>query len=190
MALIEKFATVGLPSLAGRASLAGVPLAWRNILANKQRLIRSIAGIAFAVLLMMVELGFRERLSSRACWSNMRQLDGEIMLVSSTKYQFGREAPFLPSSALPGACGTWRCKRAAPVHPKKAAVWKNPQDPWSLVGVQVFAFDPDQPVFLFPGHCQARCAAAAGYGHGGSSRARDLRRSGRGHRNRAVTPRR
>ena len=35
-----------------------VPLAWRNLVSNKLRLVRSIAGIGFAVLLMLVQLGF------------------------------------------------------------------------------------------------------------------------------------
>jgi putative ABC transport system permease protein len=148
MVLIEKFATVGLPSLAGRASLAGVPLAWRNILANKQRLLRSIAGIAFAVLLMMVELGFREGFIASMLVA-IRQLHGEIMLVSSTRYQFGREAPFSrrqlsQAHAVPGVASV------RPLYAqRKAAVWKNPQT-LGLVGVQIFAFDPDQPVFLIP----------------------------------------
>ena len=147
MVLIEKLATVGLPSLAGRASLAGVPLAWRNILANKQRLLRSIAGIAFAVLLMMVELGFREGFIASMLVA-IRQLDGDIMLVSSTRYQFGREAPFSrrqlsQAHAVPGVASV------RPLYAQRAAVWKNPQT-LGLVGVQIFAFDPDQPVFLIP----------------------------------------
>ena len=35
-----------------------VPLAWRNLVDNKRRLLRSSAGIGFAVLLMLVQLGF------------------------------------------------------------------------------------------------------------------------------------
>src|SRR6516162_19625 len=35
-----------------------VPLAWRNLLANKPRLLRSSDGIGFAVLLMLIQLGF------------------------------------------------------------------------------------------------------------------------------------
>jgi len=35
-----------------------VPLAWRNLVASKRRLVRSVAGIGFAVLLMLVQLGF------------------------------------------------------------------------------------------------------------------------------------
>ena len=38
--------------------MRAVPLAWRNLVSSKLRLVRSIAGIGFAVLLMLVQLGF------------------------------------------------------------------------------------------------------------------------------------
>jgi hypothetical protein len=36
-----------------RLAPARVPLAWRNLVADKRRLLRASAGIAFAVLLML-----------------------------------------------------------------------------------------------------------------------------------------
>jgi hypothetical protein len=41
-----------VPGLFAKAQPRSVPLAWRNLVANKQRLLRSTAGIGFAVLLI------------------------------------------------------------------------------------------------------------------------------------------
>jgi len=46
--------------LFAKARPRSVPLAWRNLVANKQRLLRSAAGIGFAVLLMLMQLGFEQ----------------------------------------------------------------------------------------------------------------------------------
>ena len=128
--------------------LAPVPLARRNLLADRRRLLRALAGIAFAVLLMMVELGFRTAFIGSMLLP-IQQLDGDLMLLSSTKYEFDRKAPFprrlfYEARAVPGI---------ASVRPlyleRKTAVWKNPQT-LELFGIQVFGFDPDQPVFLLP----------------------------------------
>jgi hypothetical protein len=70
-----------------------VPLARRNLLANTPRLIRSVSGIAFAVLLMLIELGFRDGFFESMIM-NVRALDGDIMLTNSAKYQVDRISPF------------------------------------------------------------------------------------------------
>src|SRR3954466_325280 len=70
-----------------------VPLAWRNLVSNKVRLVRSIAGSGFAVLLMLVQLGF-ERGFFDASLGMVRQLDGELFILRATKYRFGSEDPF------------------------------------------------------------------------------------------------
>jgi len=145
-------ALLGSFSVARRSSmpriLAPVPLARRNLLADRRRLLRALAGIAFAVLLMMVELGFRTAFIGSMLLP-IQQLDGDLMLLSSTKYEFDRKAPFprrlfYEARAVPGI---------ASVRPlyleRKTAVWKNPQT-LELFGIQVFGFDPDQPVFLLP----------------------------------------
>jgi putative ABC transport system permease protein len=146
MALLESFAVTRRPS--NKPILASVPLARRNLLADKRRLLRALAGIAFAALLMMVELGCRTAFVGSMLLP-IQQLDGDLMLLSSTKYEFGRKAPFsrrlfYEARAVPGI---------ASVRPlyleRKAAAWKNPQTQ-ALFGIQVLAFDPDQPVFLIP----------------------------------------
>ena len=132
----------------GQPILASVPLARRNLLADRRRLLRALAGIAFAVLLMMVELGFRTAFIGSMLLP-IQQLDGDLMLVSSAKYEFGRRTPFLrrlfyEARSVPGI---------ASVRPlyleRRTAVWKNPQT-HELFGIQVIAFNPEEPVFLLP----------------------------------------
>src|SRR6516162_4641323 len=146
MALLERLPVVRRPSMP--RILALVPLARRNLLADRRRLLRALAGIAFAVLLMMVELGFRTAFIGSMLLP-IQQLDGDLMLVSSAKYEFGRRTPFLrrlfyEARSVPGI---------ASVRPlyleRRTAIWKNPQT-HELFGIQVFAFNPAQPVCLLP----------------------------------------
>src|SRR5262249_53028043 len=69
-----------LPSRVGRAGTA-VPLAWRNMLADKRRLLRSTSGIAFAALLMLLQLGFRGAFLDSAL-GVIQNIDGDILLTS------------------------------------------------------------------------------------------------------------
>ena len=62
-----------------------VPLAWRNLLANKPRLLRSSGGIGFAVLLMLIQLGF-ERAFFNASLEIISLLDGDIFIQRASKY--------------------------------------------------------------------------------------------------------
>ena len=146
MTMSASFVSVRWPW--GQPILASVPLARRNLLADRRRLLRALAGIAFAVLLMMVELGFRTAFIGSMLLP-IQQLDGDLMLLSSAKYEFGRRTPFLrrlfyEARSVPGI---------ASVRPlyleRRTAIWKNPQT-HELFGIQVFAFNPDEPVFLLP----------------------------------------
>jgi putative ABC transport system permease protein len=125
-----------------------VPLARRNLLANTPRLIRSVAGIAFAVMLMIIEIGFRDGFLASMVLT-VRALDGDIMLVSSTEYQFDQIAQvswrqLYQARAVPGVA------TARPIYMERfGPIWKNPQDQ-HLFRITAFGFDPDQPVFLFP----------------------------------------
>jgi putative ABC transport system permease protein len=125
-----------------------VPLAWRNLVANKRRLIRSVAGIGFAVLLMLVQLGF-ERGFFDASLGMVRQLDGDIFVMRATKYRFGSEDPF-PLADLDKARAVAGVASVTPLYASwQHFLWQSPSDGKSYP-VQVFAFDPDHPPFLLP----------------------------------------
>jgi putative ABC transport system permease protein len=125
-----------------------VPLAWRNLVSNKRRLVRSSAGIGFAVVLMLVQLGF-ERGFFNASLGMIRQLDGDLFVMRTSKYRFGSEDPFSPRDLDPART----VAGVAGVTPLYASwqrfFWKDPKGDNAYL-VQVFAFDPDHPPFLLP----------------------------------------
>jgi hypothetical protein len=85
MALVEKLAPTGYRIFRRGLSGSAVPLARRNFVANGRRLMRSLAGIAVAALLMMVELGLKTGFVESSL-SILRSLHGDIMLITSAKY--------------------------------------------------------------------------------------------------------
>ncbi len=139
---------VAAASLAARSPLRPVPLAWRNLTANRRRLLRSSGGIGFAVLLMLMQLGF-ERAFFDSSLQIIRGLDGDIFLQSAHKYQFATQDPF-PAAELAAARRVAGVASARPLYADWYDLfWKNPSD-GKVFLVRGFAFDPDQPVFLFP----------------------------------------
>jgi putative ABC transport system permease protein len=124
-----------------------VPLAWRNLVANKSRLLRSAAGIGFAVLLMLMQLGFEQAFFDSALVV-IRGLDGDIVLQSVHKYQFATRDPF-PRADLDKARDVAGVTSARPLYASWFDFfWKNPVDGKTFL-VRAFGFDPDAPVFLF-----------------------------------------
>jgi putative ABC transport system permease protein len=131
-----------------RQTVGFVPLAWRNLLANKPRLLRSSGGIGFAVLLMLMQLGF-ERAFFNASLEIISLLDGDLFLQRASKYRFATKDPFPPrdleaARIVPGVASAW------PLYADWHHVfWRNPNDGKDFL-VRVFAFDPDQPILSLP----------------------------------------
>lgn len=122
-----------------------VPLAWRNLVANKRRLVRSCAGIGFAVLLMLVQLGFEQGFFD-ASLGMVRQLAGDVVVIRATKYRFGSEDPF-PLADLAKARNVAGVAGVRPLYASwQHLLWKSPSD-GDTYPIQVFAFDPDRPPF-------------------------------------------
>jgi putative ABC transport system permease protein len=125
-----------------------VPLALRNLLASKRRLVRSSAGIGFAVLLMLVQLGF-ERGFFDASLAMVREIDGDLVIMSASKYQFHSRDPF-PSRMLDDAATVAGIALVSPLYASwQDFFWKDPAGD-KVYMVQAFGFDPDRPVFLMP----------------------------------------
>jgi putative ABC transport system permease protein len=60
-------------------------LAWKNLTHDVRRLIVAVSGVAFAVILIFMELGFLNALLESTV-QVLRRLDGQIMLVSRAQY--------------------------------------------------------------------------------------------------------
>lgn len=124
-----------------------MPLAWRNLIANKPRLFRSASGIGFAVLLMLMQLGFEQAFFDSSL-QVIRGLDGDILIQSIHKYQFATRDPF-PRSDLDAARNLPGVASARPLYADWFDFfWKNPFD-GKVFLIRAFAFDPDAPVFLW-----------------------------------------
>jgi putative ABC transport system permease protein len=133
---------------AGRRRLRPVPLAWRNLTANKRRLARSGAGIGFAVLLMLMQLGFEQAFFDSSL-QIIRGLDGDLFLQSAHKYQFATQDPF-PAATLDTASRVPGIATARPLYADWYDMfWKNPFN-GKVFLVRALAFQPDEPVFLLP----------------------------------------
>jgi putative ABC transport system permease protein len=125
-----------------------VPLALRNLVADPKRMARAVAGIGFASLLMLMQLGFKHGFLESAL-QFIHVLDGEIFLVSHTKYHFGETDTF-PRRRLYQAAEDPAVLWARPLYAeRRTSIWKNPESRRAYA-IQVLAFDPDEPVFTLP----------------------------------------
>src|SRR5687767_8146682 len=61
------------------------PLAWKNLTHDARRLVVAISGVAFAVILIFMELGFLNALLESTV-QVLRRLNGEIVLISRAQY--------------------------------------------------------------------------------------------------------
>jgi putative ABC transport system permease protein len=103
------------------------PLAWRNLAESKVRLAASVAGTAFAVTLMFMELGFRGALLDSMV-AVMRALDGDLFLVNRMLATLAQPQP-IASVRLEQARSFDDVTWAGPFYVEmRRARWRNPAD--------------------------------------------------------------
>lgn len=125
-----------------------VPLAWRSLTANRRHLARAAAGIAFAILLVLVQLAVQAAFIDSAL-EVIRRIDGDLVMISSVKQRWTQVSPF-PAERLAQALAMPGVHQVAPLYQDlRQGVWKNPHDR-STSMIQVLAVDPDKPVFDLP----------------------------------------
>ncbi|MBX9791482.1 MAG: ABC transporter permease DevC [Pirellulales bacterium] len=140
-----------------------VPLAWKNITHNRRRLALALAGVGFAVLLMCMQIGFRNALFDSTV-ELLRQLNADLIVASKMRYalgvsdQFGR-IRLDQIAACPGVKAAWplyiETRRAVldvPVRDLegKPAEPKGDRKPGVGHLIRVLAIEPDDPVFSLP----------------------------------------
>jgi putative ABC transport system permease protein len=112
---------------ARRAGRRLPPLAWRNLAESKVRLAASVAGTAFAVTLMFMELGFRGALLDSMV-AVVRSLDGELFLVHRLLYTLAVPQP-IAHGRLEQARSFDDVTWAGPFYVEmRRARWRNPAD--------------------------------------------------------------
>ncbi|MGH9141313.1 MAG: ABC transporter permease DevC [Vicinamibacterales bacterium] len=123
-----------------------VPLAWLNLTHNLKQTALSVAGLAFAVLLMFMETGFRNAMfDSQLLLIN--RLDADIFLISRAKPTLMFQEPFA-RHRLEQARAAPDVQSAEPVYIEHdAALWKNASD-GSLHDIRAVAFEPERCIFI------------------------------------------
>lgn len=122
-------------------------LAWQTLTHDRRRLAASVAGIGFAVLLMLVQLGFRNAIYDSTT-ALVDALDAELLMISRLKDDINPSKPF-PRVRLEQA-------RAADGVVAVSPLWLSRLTTWSTSGestrdlIRVIAFEPDDPVMRLP----------------------------------------
>jgi len=129
-----------------------MPLGWLQLKHKPLRLIVALSGIAFAVLLIMMQLGFRSALFESAVRFHER-FDYDIALFSPDSVFIVRPQPF-SIRRLYQTLGFGAVEDVTPVY-IFPSVWKNP---WNNArrSINTIGFQPDDPLLSVPGFDEAR----------------------------------
>src|SRR3954469_20310598 len=107
-----------------------VPLAWQKLTAKKLRFAWSLAGVAFAVVLMFVQYGFKNALLDSTAMLVTR-LDADLFLVAHNHQTFSWPRRF-SHRRLYQALQVPEVASATPVYIELArSSWRKPADPGS-----------------------------------------------------------
>lgn len=124
-----------------------IPLAWLQLTREKPRLLIALSGIAFADILMFMQLGFREALFN----SNVRlqdSLEADIALINPQSDSLLSMEPF-SQRRLYQSLGVQGVKSVHPIYLDFTS-WKNPQTR-KLRNIQVIGINPKDELFALPG---------------------------------------
>jgi putative ABC transport system permease protein len=125
-----------------------IPLAWLQLTRERLRLTVVVAGVAFAVVLILMQLGFREALFESAVrWH--QALEYDLVLVSP-KTQFIVLPQSFSRRRLYQARGYEGVAGVTPVYVGQQ-LWKNPDDPMEMRLIFVVGIDPSRDVLDLAG---------------------------------------
>jgi len=124
-----------------------IPLAWLQLMREKIRLLVALAGIAFACILMFMQLGFQDSLLESAIRFHVA-LKGEIFLVSPQSNALIAMNTF-SQRRLYQALGFEGVRAVSPVY-LSFALWKNPETRRTR-SIFVVGVDPSADLVDLPG---------------------------------------
>ena len=122
------------------------PLAVLNLLHERTRLLVAIAGVAFAVLLIFMNLGFQGALLKTTV-TFYDQIQADIFLTSPQSLEISTTKEF-PRTRLYQAAGVAGVERVMPLY-LEYLLWRNPETRLSRA-MFVFGVNPQDPVFAMP----------------------------------------
>lgn len=133
-----------------------LPLAWLNLTHDKRRLSVCLAGIAFAVVLMFMELGFWHALLDSMV-GLIERMNADIIIVHKDRYNFTAPDAFTrrrlsQAQAVDGVIA------ARPLYiENRFALWNNPEPSSGPFGpepalwpIRVIAYNLDEPLLDIP----------------------------------------
>jgi putative ABC transport system permease protein len=121
-----------------------IPVGWYQLKHQKLRLLAAVAGITFAVILMLVQQGFREALwVSSVRWHSALEYD---LVMVSPKTDFLQMIASFPRNRLVQAAGFEGVRSVTPIYMEQAD-WRNPTDPANVRKIFVVGFDPSDEGF-------------------------------------------
>ena len=124
-----------------------VSVAWQNLLYEKTRLWVAIAGVAFAVLLIFMNLGFLGALTATTV-NFYEKFNGDLFLSSPETLEISSTSVF-PIERLYQAEGIPGVERAMPLY-SGYLLWRNPEPPYDSRAIFVYAYNLGDPVFTIP----------------------------------------
>ena len=124
-----------------------VSVAWLNLLHERTRLVVAIAGVAFAVLLIFMNLGFLGALVSTTT-NFYDEFNADIFLSSPETLEISATTVF-PRERLYQSEGVPGVARAMPLY-SGYLIWRNPEPPNTSRAMFVYGYNVDDPVFLLP----------------------------------------
>lgn len=124
-----------------------IPLAWLLLTRQPARLAVALAGIAFAGLLMFMQLGFRDGLFDASVTIH-RLFDADLVMISPRSISSVGMAGF-PRRRLVQAMADPRVIGTTPVH-WNLLLWRNPQNRTTR-SILAIGFDPSEPLLTDPG---------------------------------------
>jgi putative ABC transport system permease protein len=123
-----------------------IPLAWLQLVQQKIRFVVALAGIAFIVLLMFIQLGFQDALYSSATAVH-QSLRGDLFIVSS-QYKSLTSNQSFSRTRLYQALGFDGVESVSPIYLQFAKL-KNPVTS-EKYSIYVIGFDPGRSVLNIP----------------------------------------
>jgi len=116
-----------------------LPLGWLQLKHQKLRLLSAMLGITFAVILICVQLEFREALFVSAVRYH-NAIDYDLAMISP-KTEYLITAKKFPRSRLHQVQGFAGVNAVTPIYSQLGS-WRNPVEPGSTRSIFVVAFDP------------------------------------------------
>jgi len=123
---------------------AVVPLGWLQLKAQKLRLVAAVTGIAFAVILIFVQLEFREALFVSAVRYHTA-MDYDLAMLSP-KTDFMVSSKQFPRGRLYQVLGFDGVESVTAVYMRLVS-GRNPADPSNARNILAIGFDPSEPGF-------------------------------------------